>query len=535
MSRRQRKAVYWQDAPMPRDQMVLIADRLEDVIPADHPVRMVDELLSRLDWKEWEGKYHGSRGQPPIHPSVMCKILIFSLLRRLRSSRQISYALKHSIDFMWLSSGRHVDHRTLCGFRRQHAQGLKAIFRQIVQLSIDMGAANLSELCIDGSRVLANSNRFKTWTADRVEKLLNELDSQLSSALSSLEEADNVDEDLFGSDCSADKLPPELADMQQRRAKLAEHLETLKEMDQARANWGADRKKQPAQLPKTDPDSRILPNKEGGYAANYTPMVTTDSSGGFIVACDVVIGNVEHDQLIVTVDTVTSEYSVEVERVLADKAYTTGANIDAAEERGVELVGPLAEPKCVTNAAERDDLTEPVAEDQLDALPVNPQTKRFDKSAFIYDEQADCYYCPAGKQLSYRYTRNADKKHKTRRFYSSDECPGCPLWGRCRSSDNAKGSREITHDIHEPARRRHRERMKTPEAQAAYARRTHPGETPFAAIKSAFDLRRFLLRGKEGVGQEWLWASTAFNVKKLLGMQAAVRAHLDRTSESGVV
>ena len=36
-------------------------------------------------------------------------------------------------------------------------------------------------------------------------------------------------------------------------------------------------------------------------------------------------------------------------------------------------------------------------------------------------------------------------------------------------------------------------------------------------IKAAFDMRRFLLRGIEGVGQEWLWASTAFNLKKLLG------------------
>jgi hypothetical protein len=46
----------------------------------------------------------------------------------------------------------------------------------------------------------------------------------------------------------------------------------------------------------------------------------------------------------------------------------------------------------------------------------------------------------------------------------------------------------------------------------------HHCETPFAAIKAAFDMRRFLLRGIEDVGQEWLWTSTAFNVKKFLGL-----------------
>ncbi|MEZ6112528.1 MAG: transposase [Pirellulaceae bacterium] len=51
--------------------------------------------------------------------------------------------------------------------------------------------------------------------------------------------------------------------------------------------------------------------------------------------------------------------------------------------------------------------------------------------------------------------------------------------------------------------RRHRQRMKTEASQTAYSRRQHFGETPFAVIKACLDLRSFLLRGIEGVGQEW--------------------------------
>ncbi len=62
------------------------------------------------------------------------------------------------------------------------------------------------------------------------------------------------------------------------------------------------------------------------------------------------------------------------------------------------------------------------------------------------------------------------------------------------------------HDEHEPARRRHRERMKTEEAQKRYKVRAHKGETPFAVIKACFNMRRFLLReskeyGKSGDGR----------------------------------
>ncbi|MFO1066851.1 MAG: hypothetical protein U0892_23600 [Pirellulales bacterium] len=89
MSRRKPKAVYWQDAPMPREQMVLIPGRL-DAIPDDHPVRLLDELVDLLDWCEYESAYHGRCGQPPIHPSVLCKVLLFAMIRRIRSSRRLN-------------------------------------------------------------------------------------------------------------------------------------------------------------------------------------------------------------------------------------------------------------------------------------------------------------------------------------------------------------------------------------------------------------------------------------------------------------
>ncbi len=517
MSKRQPKANYWQDAPVPRNQLVLIPKALEEVIPADHPVRLVDEILDSLDWTQYEADYHGRRGQPPIHPSIMAKVLLFAMIRRIRSSRQIEYELKHSIDFMWLASGRQIDHTTLSEFRRKHTKALRGIFQQMVKLAIDLGIAKLAELCIDGTRVLADANRYKTWTSDRLARALEQLDAQIAEALENLEVADTLDEDLLGQDMSADRLPAAVADLKQRRAQLAELQQTTQEMDEVRNTNGS---KGPAQLPKTDPDSRILPNKEGGYAANYTPMVTTETASGFIIDCDVVIGNVEHDQFGTIIDCVQSDFGVAIDRVLVDSAYTTGENLTAAEEKGVELIGPLAETQVEDNPAIREDLTQPVASEDLDRLPLNPQTKRFDKSAFVYDEAEDCYYCPAGKPLPHRTTENTTYrggKPVQRQVYTSRDCAGCPLADRCRKNPASKRGREVMHDEHEGARRRHRERMKTQQAQDANRRRQHFGETPFAVTKACFNLRRFLLRGIEGVGQEWCWALTAFNLNKLMG------------------
>jgi transposase len=485
------------------------------MIPSDHPVRLVDEILDQLDWTNWEAKYHGAHGQPPIHPSIPAKILLFAMLRRIRSSRQIEYQLKHSIDFIWLSSGRRIDHTTLSEFRRNHSEPLRDIFKQMIRLAINLKIANLAELCIDGTRVLADANKYKTWTAARLAKALAQLDGQIAEALKTLEINDSLDEDLLGEDIAADRLPAAVSDLQSRREQLAAHMETLQGMDEARK---LSRSKGPAQLPKTDPDSRILPNKEGGYAANYTPMLSTETGSGMIVWAEVMIGNVEHDQFTTVIDTVQSDFGVQVEGALVDAAYTTGENLTAAEARGVELIGPLAEPACKDNPAEREDPRQPVAQNDLDRLPINPQTKCFDKSAFRYDEQADCYYCPAGKPLPYRGANNTVRAGKPvrRKVYTCQDCAGCPLASRCRKNPEAAGGREVMDDAHEEARRRHRERMNLEESQRACARRQHMGEVPFAVFKVNFDMRRFLLRGIEGVGQEWRWAATAFNLKKLM-------------------
>lgn len=267
------------------------------------------------------------------------------------SSRQIEYKLKHSIDFMWLASGRHLGHTTLSEFRRRHANALREIFRQIIKLAIDLGIARLRELCIDGTRVLADANRYKTWTGERLDRALAELDRPLAEALAGLEQADAVELDLFGDEHAADRLPENVADLRQRREQLAALREQARQMDKVRRANGS---KGPAQLPKAGPDARILPNKEGGYAPNYTPMATIETGAGLIEHADVMIGNVEHDQLPAIVDAVQDDFAVDVACALVDKAYTTGQNLAAAECRDVIVIGALAEPqwktirRCVT-------------------------------------------------------------------------------------------------------------------------------------------------------------------------------------------
>ena len=91
---------YFAQPVLGRTQFVLIPTTLDDVVPDGHDVRILDELLRGQDWSEWEAEYSAGRGQPGIHPRVVASVILYGLLRRIRSSRVLEYMTGHNVDFM---------------------------------------------------------------------------------------------------------------------------------------------------------------------------------------------------------------------------------------------------------------------------------------------------------------------------------------------------------------------------------------------------------------------------------------------------
>ena len=79
----------WAKVEQGREQLVLFPTRLDEAIGPRHRVRLFDEILSRLDWSDWEAEYHLRLGQPPIHPKILASIILYGLLVRIRPSRSL--------------------------------------------------------------------------------------------------------------------------------------------------------------------------------------------------------------------------------------------------------------------------------------------------------------------------------------------------------------------------------------------------------------------------------------------------------------
>ena len=81
---------------------------------------------------------------------------------------------------------------------------------------------------------------------------------------------------------------------------------------------------------------------------------------------------------------------------------------------------------------------------------------------------------------------------------------------------------------YEPLRDQMHAKLETEEGRKTYNRRMHIGEPPFAIIKGIMEVRRFLLRGLEKVRTEWMWVCTAYNLKKMIAVLAAMRAENEK-------
>jgi transposase len=505
-------ADYWAKAPYERSQLLLFSPSLDDAVPAGHAVRELDAILESLDWGEFEKGYDGVRGQPPIHPRHMAAAILYGIICGVSSSRRLEEATRVRIDFMWLLQGMTIDHSTVAKFRTRFETALKALFRQVNRKALQQMGSALAELVVDGTRVRANSDRHGARTAGWLERRLEELQRYMEEALQQMGTAD-LRENLGAA--APEALQAHIEVLRQQVERCEKALAVARERDEAKREkdgQGAT----PVRVPVTDTDAQLLPNKEGGYAPNYTPVAGVDGASGLILAAVVLADGSEAASVQPMVEAVQQDHEVSLQRILFDSGFASGANLAAMAEQGVEVYAPVDSPSGENHPAQREDPSQPLPPERLATLPRVKSNGKLDRNAFLYDPQLDLYWCPMGRRLPPHRTlsrKTADGAVEYTEYQSLD-CEHCPLAAGCLSKKAKR--RSINRDQFEDRREETARRMGTDEAKAIYRRRAPTIEGTFGCIKSAMGFRRFLLRGLDKVRLEWLWVCTAFNLKKLL-------------------
>lgn len=466
-----------------QDQAWLFPPDLKELIKENDLSIVISDVVERIGVQEIENKYV-EEGHPAYHPKMMVKIYFYAYALGIRSSRKIARELEGNIKFWYLSGRQTPDFRTISDFRKNHIKEIKLLFKKVVRLCREMGMVSLGLVAIDGTRIKANASEKENRTEEGLRKELERIEGNISAFLEEAEATDIEEDKKYGADKRGDEIPKELAKTKKRKEKLEEALERLKAEDLRKVNV-------------TDNNAKIIRTDVKCFGPAYNCQTAVDEQKGIIIAAETFSEASDSNLLQIVTEAAEDNTGGRPGKLVSDCGYHSAKNIVYLEGKEIDGYIPNAPIKRIKEEEKG------IKED-----------KPFNKEAFYYDPDRDCFFCPERKRLDLFWREKIKKNDRVIKVYraSGDECQKCKHFGVCTKS---KMGRMVERDGKEDLRRKMAEKIRSREGMAIYRRRKHIAETPFANIKQNLRFRGFLLRGLNKVDGEFKLISAVHNIKMI--------------------
>jgi transposase len=333
------------------DQMFLLPPSLRDWLPENHLVYFVSDVVDQLDLSAIESVYEkDDRGQPPYHPRMMTKILVYAYCVGVYSSRKIQKRLIEDVAFRVLAAGNEPDFRTISDFRKLHLNALHSLFEQVLKLALTAGAIKLGRVALDGSKIKANASKHKAMSYKRMKEEERNLRAEVRQLLNQAKAADDEEDARYGKDKSGDELPEELSRRETRLKRIREAKRVLEQRAREEAEKGnkskesesktaAEEKATPedkAQYNFTDPESRIMKGSDG-FVQAYNAQIVVEEGCQLIVAQAVTQEVNDKRQTIPMVAAIEAQAEQTPEQLLADSGYCSDENLKILEDKPIDV------------------------------------------------------------------------------------------------------------------------------------------------------------------------------------------------------
>ena len=323
------------------EQNLLLPASLREWLPDDHLSYFVSDVVDQLDLSAIERVYEEEdRGQPPYHPRMMTKILLYGYCVGVFSSRRIQKRLVEDVAFRVLAAGNQPDFRTIADFRKLHLKALEELFRQMLRLTLETGMMKLGRVALDGSKVKGNASKHKAMSYGRMKETEKRLREEVRKLLKQAEAADQEEDSRYGRDRRGDELPEELQRRETRIARIREAKHALEERarEQAKSKGKDPEEAQPtkkAQYNFTDPESRMLKGSDG-FVQGYNTQIAVEPVFQLIVGQRVTQAANDKQQMVPLVEAIEEQSGQKPEGVLADNGYCSDENLKYLARKRME-------------------------------------------------------------------------------------------------------------------------------------------------------------------------------------------------------
>ena len=493
-----------------KKQNLLLPPSLDELVPENHMVRVVDAVLDRLDISDILSTYRGG-GNSAFNPKMMLKVLVFAYLSNVYSSRRIEELLRRDIYFMWLAGMKRPDFRTINYYRgKRLKEGFDTVFTQVVRLLHEEGFVSLKVQYIDGTKIESVANKYTFVWRGSVEKYDARLKAKTEALLRQIEQNHAIEN-------QENPVPEELT-----AEEVTKRVERIKEKVDA-DNLGKEERKVLKQIEtdsvprmnryreqletmgsrnsysKTDPDATFMRMKEdamlnGQLKPGYNVQISTENQ--FITNFGIYQRPTDTLTMIGYLESFKARYGMQSEEIVADSGYGSEENYEYMFSNGMT-------PYVKYNMFHVE---------QRRGYRNNP----FRVSNLFYNPDDDFYICPMGQKLKFirqekRYT--ASGYQQTVSVYRACRCEGCPLRGQCHKSKRDRQI-EVNHTL-DDYKARARELLTSEQGIKHRSNRPIEPEAVFGQIKECGRFRRLRLKGLTGAKIDFGLKALAHNLRKL--------------------
>jgi transposase len=511
--RRPRKASKAVFKKYNQGEILLLPPDLGDIIPENHIVYVVNETIERIDIQALLDTYKGN-GTSSYHPRMLIKVLVYSYIMKIYSSRKIAKALREDITFMWISGKNAPDFRTINNFRSGRLKGvIDEIFTSTLEFMVENKFVSLDKYFIDGSKFRSDANKYSWVWRKNTERYMESTRVKIKGILKIIEE-ENAKEDKEygdkdleelgeGTKITSEKLKEQINKLngilkdklgnkkigkakKELEQKMLPKLEKYEEQEQKLEGRNS--------YSKTDTDATFMRGKDDQLLPMYNVMIGTE--GQFVVNYTINQSSSETNEFKGHIEDLRKRIGKVPKRINGDSAYGSEENYEYLEELRVENYLKY-------NTYYRD-------------KKKRHKEDKFHRDNFAYDEKRDTYECANKRKLIFKEIRNTRTKsgYLTKsKIYECESCKYCRLAKECKKS---KGNRTIQlNEKLEYYKDQARMHLESEEGVRLRKERGVDVETVWGDIKKNQGYDRFRLRSLPKVKIEFGILSIAHNIKKI--------------------
>ena len=322
-----------------RDQLEFREMCLDELVPSDHPVRIVWAFVLAQDLSSLYDRIaavEGHVGRDAIDPRILMALWLFATVEGIGSAREIERRTIRDNPFRWICGGVSVNHTRLSEFRTGSTELLDGVLTNSVAVLMQQNLVTLKRVAQDGVRVRASAGKSSFRREESLQKLLTEAREHVESLKTVADE--NPSQSAARQKAARERIA------QEREERIKKALEALPQLAEAREK----RKKgagESARASTTDSEARTMKMANGGFNPAYNVQFATDVESGIIVGVDVTNQGTDGGLAEPMFKQISQRYGKTPDEGLLDGGYAKAGDIIALTDMNTVIYTPVREEK----------------------------------------------------------------------------------------------------------------------------------------------------------------------------------------------